>query len=1159
MTSSSMAFQSEASSSSSSSSSSLSSSTHLWNHDVFLSFRGEDVRYGFISHLHQGLNQRGIKTYIDSINLERGEEISPVLCKAIEESIISIIVLSKNYAESRWCLDELLKILDCKETIALPIFYHVDPSEVRHQKGIFGESFDKLGDKLKDNAKMLKWKVALKRVADLSGFTLAKCRKESEFILEIIQWVDLKMVNQTPLSVAKYPIGIESRIQDIYQHLSIGNKDIISIVGIFGTGGIGKTTISKDIYNRISSQFEGSCFLEEVRETSKQLGGLMKLQNTLLYDILGTSLDVHDKNRGINVIRDRLHSKRILLILDDVDELVQLENLVGDRDWFGSGSRIIITTRDQHLLEVFEVDLKYEVMILDDNEALQLFSLHAFKEKEPLKDFMDISKQVTKYAQGLPLALTVLGSDLKSQSIKHWKSAMDKYKNIPHSDIQKVLLVSYAGLHDADKEIFLDIAFFFKGESLENVTKIFDSCGFYPNHGIERLKDKCLITIEGQNKRVGMHDLLQAMGREIVRQESPKKPSKRSRLWNHEDIHKVLQDSTGLNKIEGILLHLPEGDEVISLHSEAFRNMKSLRVFINRTAHFSCAPNYLSNKLRVLDWNNYPSPYLPPNFQGKNLIILRMQHSLIKELGNRFKPKNLTIMKFENCEFLEKIPDLSSLLNLKELAVQFCTRLVEVHDSVGSLENLSTLDFFHCSKLRILPRSLNLRSLCYLGLQDCTSIRYLPEIDCKMESLIQLNLRDTAIEELPLSIGNLIRLESLYLRGCKNLMHLPIACIRLQHLRWLEIGGNFPNLVKKMRDDGLGNFPNLVKSMRDDGLSLMAFESTKMEAEMSLREERLHELASPTTSSNGSTGLQLLNLQNCFQSETNFFPISSLFTMLNSSSSLRHLHLSYPHIVCLLTSIKDIMSLESLSLCYYCKLEEIPELPPNIREIDVRGCETLEIFREVLKILELNGSHIRSLRRIHLNSCYKMHENIWNDKVQNPLLWKGLYEYDATLFPENQSPKWLTFFHNFLKDNGIVKEPDNYVRPRGEEEWVIDIEGPHNLEEINGILLYIIIYFKDASVDGTIDHTNAKITNKRSDHVCLIEGVQLVNKGSYRRGNSTGYAIWVGYSNLQSFKLPVLENLRVQFDLRCKGMVRFYKSCRAKVVYKNESKSPLFL
>ncbi|XP_042961791.1 disease resistance protein TAO1-like [Carya illinoinensis] len=356
-----------------------------------------------------------------------------------------------------------------------------------------------------------------------------------------------------------------------------------------------------------------------------------------------------------------------------------------------------------------------------------------------------------------------------------------------------------------------------------------------------------------------------------------------------------------------------------------------------------------------------------------NLIILRMRHSLIKELGDRFKPKNLTIMKLENCEFLEKIPDLSSLSNLKELAVLFCTRLVEVHDSVGCLENLSMLDFFHCSKLRIFPRSLNLRSLCYLGLQDCPSIRYLPEIECKMESLIELNLCDTAIEELLLSIRNLIRLESLYLRGCKNLMHLPIACIGLQHLRWLEIGGNCPDFVQKMIDDGL---------------SLVAIEYTKMEEEISLLEERLHKLVSPTNSSNGSTGLQLLNLQNCFQLETNFFPISSLFTIFNSSASLRHLYLSSTYLVCRLTSIKDIMSLESLSLSYCCKLEEIPELPPNIREVYVRGCKLLEIFWEVLKILELNGSHIKSLRRTDLDRCYKMLENIWNDRVQIPLLWK---------------------------------------------------------------------------------------------------------------------------------------------------------------------------
>ncbi|KAF5469494.1 hypothetical protein F2P56_013560, partial [Juglans regia] len=314
------------------------------------------------------------------------------------------------------------------------------------------------------------------------------------------------------------------------------------MLGIFGTGGIGKTTISKDIYNRISSQFEGSCFLKNIRETSKRAGGVIQLQNTLLSTILGISFDVSDIDRGINVIRHRLCSKRVLLILDDVDELVQIEKLAGDRAWFGSGSRIIITTRDQQLLKISEVDSECKLKNLDDNEALRLFSLHAFKKDEPLDDYVELSKQVIKYAQGLPLALIVLGSDLKGQSIYQWKIAIDKYKSFPNRNIQKVLLVSYEGLDDTEREMFLDIAFFVKGEPFAGVIKIFDSCGFSPVHGIQRLIDKCLITIE--DEYVLMHDLLQNMGREIVRLESPKEPSKRSRLWFHEDIREVLEEST---------------------------------------------------------------------------------------------------------------------------------------------------------------------------------------------------------------------------------------------------------------------------------------------------------------------------------------------------------------------------------------------------------------------------------------------------------------------------------------------------------------------------------------------------------------------------------------------------------------------------------------
>ncbi|KAG6675510.1 hypothetical protein I3842_15G106600 [Carya illinoinensis] len=952
---------------------SSSSSVHPWTHDVFLSFRGEDVRQKFISHLYHALYKRGINTYIDD-KLERGDEISQALFQAIEGSMISIIILSKNYAESRWCLNELLKIFECMETvkqIVLPVFYDVDPSNVRHQKGSFGEAFAKLKDRFEGNEEVLKWEAALEKLANLSGVELKNYRKESEFIEEIIQWVNSRIVNQTTLSVAKYPVGIECRKRDIYQHLSIEMNDILRIVGIFGTGGIGKTTISKDIYNQIYSQFEGSCFLKNVRETSKQAGGLIQLQNTLLFDILGTSLDVRDTDKGINVIKHRLCSKRVLLILDDVDELVQIEKLVGDRDWFGLGSRIIITTRDQRLLDNAKVDSKHEVMILDDSEALQLFSLHAIGKDEPSDEYVDLAKQVIQYAKGLPLALVVLGSDLKGKSIHQWKSALDKYKNIPNRDIQKVLLVSYEGLDNNEKEMFLDIACFFKGEPLANIMKIFDSCGFFPDDGMDRLRDKCLITIEGRYVR--MHDLLQDMGREIVRLESPNEPGQRSRLFFHEDVRHVLEEGMGTNKVAGMIIEMPEGEEVIRLNSEAFVQMKRLRVLINRNASFSSGPNYLSNELRVLDWFEYPLQSLPPNFHGNKLIIFKMRGSFIRELSV-IKFKNMTIMEFNDCNSLTKVPDLSSVQNLKELSVEMCTSLVEVHDSVGSLENLCELSFYGCSNLRIFPASLKLRSLRKLYLDDCSSLRSFPEIGCEMKSLTKLSLSCTAVEELPLSIGNLDRLDALFLHGCKNLKRLPINIIlRLQHLTDLGIFGGCTNLVKKIGYDGQ---------------SILTIGSTRLVDEISSNEEQLQELVPPTNSSNGSSALQVLNRQNCFQSESNFFPISSFFTLFNSSATLTILNLSGSEFISVPTSIKGLVALEMLYLSYCEKLEEILELPPNITLVEAQGCKSLERFPEVSRIMEFNGSHIRSLGIIDLSRCDKMHEKILNYKVPNPLLWK---------------------------------------------------------------------------------------------------------------------------------------------------------------------------
>jgi len=153
----------------------------LRKHEVFLSFRGEDTRASFTSHLYSSLQNDGINVFMDNNSLQRGDHISTSLLQAIEQSQIVVIVFSRNYANSRWCLDELVKIMQCYRTIGhmvLPVFYDVDPSEVRHQTGEFGKAFQSLLNRIskEDVDKLQTWRDALCEVAGFAGFVVLNSR-----------------------------------------------------------------------------------------------------------------------------------------------------------------------------------------------------------------------------------------------------------------------------------------------------------------------------------------------------------------------------------------------------------------------------------------------------------------------------------------------------------------------------------------------------------------------------------------------------------------------------------------------------------------------------------------------------------------------------------------------------------------------------------------------------------------------------------------------------------------------------------------------------------------------------------------------------------------------------------------------------------------------
>ena len=341
-----------------------------------------------------------------------------------------------------------------------------------------------------------------------------------------------------------YPVGLDSQVLKVMKLLDVGSGDGVHLIGFYGMGGVGKTSLASAVYNLIAGHFDGSCFLQNVREKSNK-HGLDHLQSIILSEILGDKrIMFPSEQQGISMIQHRLQKKRLLLILDDVDKHEQLQTLVGRPHWVGRGSKVIITTRDKHLLTSHHVQETYEVKKLNKNHALQLLTWKVFKSEHVYPAYVEVLNRAVTYACGLPLALEVIGANLCGKSIQECESVIDQYKIIPNNRIQETLKVSFDALQEEEKRVFLDIACCFKGYKLTEVEDILHAHhGACMKYQICVLAEKSLIKID-QYDRVTLHDLVEDMGKEIVRQESPEEPGKRSRLWLPNAIIQVLEDNT---------------------------------------------------------------------------------------------------------------------------------------------------------------------------------------------------------------------------------------------------------------------------------------------------------------------------------------------------------------------------------------------------------------------------------------------------------------------------------------------------------------------------------------------------------------------------------------------------------------------------------------
>ena len=358
-------------------------------------------------------------------------------------------------------------------------------------------------------------------------------------LLEYIRTRVLESLSKHPVS-SKGLIGIHKPVARLKSLLQKKSKEV-RVIGIWGMGGIGKTTIAEEIFNQIYSEYEGCCLLKNVSEKLKR-HRMESIGEKLFSELLNESV----KKLSSDVKR-RIGRMKVLIVLDDVKDEDQLEMLFGTLDWFRSDSRIIVTSRDKQVLVNNGVDNDYlfEVGKLESSDALALFNLNAFKQSHFEMEYYELSKRVIEYANGIPLVLKVLGHMLRGKNKEVWESQLDKLKRLPIQKVHDVMRISYDDLDRFERKYFLDIACFFNGLNLnvdymKLLLKDYESDNSVAV-GLERLKDKALITISEDNI-ISMHDILQEMGREVVRQESSEDPGKRSRLWDFDDICDVLEN-----------------------------------------------------------------------------------------------------------------------------------------------------------------------------------------------------------------------------------------------------------------------------------------------------------------------------------------------------------------------------------------------------------------------------------------------------------------------------------------------------------------------------------------------------------------------------------------------------------------------------------------
>ncbi|CAN6900694.1 unnamed protein product [Brassica oleracea] len=505
----------------------------------------------------------------------------------------------------------------------MSLFYQVEPTHVKKQTGDFGKVFLKTC-RGKTKKEIRRWKHALTEVAQIAGYHSKNWFNESEMIEDIATDVSNKLNLSAPSSDFDGLVGMESQMTELEPLLQL-DSDEVRKIGIWGPPGIGKTTIARYLFNRHSKDFQLNVFIDNIKrkyETTAcfdDYSAKLYLQEQLISKLTNVT-DIKNFSH-LGIAKERLEDKKVLVVLDDVDRLVQVEAMAKETSWFGPGSQIIITTQDQNVLKASGINHIHRVNLPSYHNALEIFCMYAFGQKDPKDGFSDLPYKIVSLVGKLPLGLKVMGSYFRGMSEQDWIEAhLDR-----DGEIASILKFSYDSLCDEDKRLFLHIASFFNGEKFDIVEGCLAKCVSDVRHGLRVLTEKSLIskflgTIE-------MDKLLVELARKIVREQSVNEPGKRQFLTDAIGVGEVLSDDRA-DSSSVVGFTVGTFDEITWTSERAFErlsNLQFLRILGKGVNPRSM--NHMSQKLRVLIWHNFKMTCFPTSFNPKFRVKLKMPYS----------------------------------------------------------------------------------------------------------------------------------------------------------------------------------------------------------------------------------------------------------------------------------------------------------------------------------------------------------------------------------------------------------------------------------------------------------------------------------------------------------------------------------------------------